>query len=86
MERLIGGASYSLGLILVVIAWADRKIGMDRLLRNWGLVYIANCAGALMIALMVLSSAVLSRSRWGRRRGGGDRDPGCHGENRLGIS
>lgn len=73
IERLIGGAAFSLGLILVVIAgaelftgnnlvviaWADRKIGLGRLLRNWGLVYIANFAGALLIVIMVVFSGVL---------------------------
>jgi formate/nitrite transporter len=73
LEHLIGGAAFSLGLVLVVvagaepftgnnlvvIAWADRKIGLGRLLRNWGLVHIANFAGALLIALMVLFSGVL---------------------------
>jgi formate/nitrite transporter len=64
--RLLGGAAFSLGLILVVIggaelftgnalivmAWVDRKVSTSALLRNWGVVFVANLAGALaMVAL-----------------------------------
>jgi formate/nitrite transporter len=64
--RLLGGAAFSLGLILVVIggaelftgnalivmAWVDGKVGLGALLRNWGIVFVANFAGALaMVAL-----------------------------------
>ncbi|ANK81924.1 MAG: formate transporter FocA [Rhizobiales bacterium NRL2] len=59
--RLLGGAAFSLGLILVVVggaelftgnslmvmAWAARQVSTARLLRNWALVYPANLAGAL---------------------------------------
>lgn len=65
--RLLGGVAFSLGLILVVIAgaelftgnnlivmaWADRKITLRRLLRNWVLVYLANFAGAVGTALLM---------------------------------
>ena len=67
LHRWIGGIAFSLGLVLVVIAgaelftgnnliimaWADKKIGSGALLRNWGLVYLGNFAGAL-IAVMLL--------------------------------
>lgn len=73
VERLVGGVCFSLGLILVVvagaelftgnnlivIAWADRKISSARLLRNWGLVYVANFAGAVAIAVMVVLSGMM---------------------------
>lgn len=64
--RLLGGAAFSLGLILVVIggaelftgnalivmAWVDGKVGLGDLLRNWAIVFVANLAGALaMVAL-----------------------------------
>lgn len=71
--RLIGGAAFSLGLILVVVAgaelftgnnlivmaWADGKVTTARLLRNWSLVYFANFAGAVGIALLMHWSGVL---------------------------
>ncbi len=72
--RWLGGIAFSLGLILVVIggaelftgnnlivmAWADRKITSAQLLRNWSLVYIANMAGSLGMALMAHWSGTLS--------------------------
>lgn len=71
--RLLGGLAFSLGLILVVIAgaelftgnnliimaWADRKVATLQLLRNWGVVYIANFVGAGATAMMVFWSGSL---------------------------
>ncbi|MGR3761898.1 formate/nitrite transporter family protein [Roseobacteraceae bacterium NS-SX3] len=62
--RFLGGAVFSLGLILVIVGGAelftgnalmtmaavDRKITVRALLRNWGLVYLGNFAGALALA------------------------------------
>jgi len=66
-SRLLGGLAFSLGLILVVVAgaelftgnnllvmaWADGKITTRELLRNWILVYPANAAGAIGLAVVV---------------------------------
>ncbi|HJU82925.1 MAG TPA: formate/nitrite transporter family protein [Holophagaceae bacterium] len=70
--RILGGAAFSLGLVLVVvsgaelftgnnlivIAWADRKITTLALLRNWALVYVGNFAGAVLTALGVHLSGI----------------------------
>lgn len=70
--RFLGGMAFSLGLVLVVVAgaelftgnnlivmaWAERRIGTARLLRNWGLVYTGNLVGALGSALFVWLSGV----------------------------
>ena len=75
-SRLIGGAAFSLGLVLcvvggaelftgnnlIVMAWADRKITGARLLRNWGIVYIGNFIGALGTAALVVLSGVFDLS------------------------
>ena len=59
--RLLAGLTFSLGLILVVVAgaelftgnnlivmaWAGKRVTTTRLLRNWILVYCGNFAGAL---------------------------------------
>src|SRR3990172_2805944 len=59
--RLLGGAVFSLGLILVVIggaelftgnnlivmAWASGKVTGRALLRNWLIVYLGNFVGAI---------------------------------------
>jgi formate transporter len=70
VTRMLMGVVFSLGLILVVvagaelftgnnlivIAWAQRRIPLTRLLRNWGLVYVGNLAGALgTVALVYLA-------------------------------
>ncbi len=68
--RLLGGLSFSLGLLLVVVAgaelftgnnllamaWADGRIGTRELLRNWGVVCAANFVGAVGLALLVYLS------------------------------
>jgi len=67
LTKLLGGVAFSLGLILVVVAgaelftgnnliimsWISGRTSFVRLLRNWGLVYFANLAGALsLVGLM----------------------------------
>ncbi len=73
IERIVGGVCFSLGLILVVIAgaelftgnnliviaWADRKITSQQLLRNWGLVFVANFVGAVATAVIVDLSGIM---------------------------
>lgn len=76
LHRLAGGVAFSLGLILVVVggaelftgnnlivmAWADRKIGTLALLRNWLIVYAGNFVGALGCAVLVKYSGVMTLS------------------------
>lgn len=71
--RLVGGLAFSLGLILIIIggaelftgntlivmAWADKKVSSRALSRNWGVSFVANVLGALLMALMVSWSGVL---------------------------
>ena len=70
--RLLGGVSFSLGLILVVVAgaelftgnnliamaWASRLIGIRDVLRNWLLVYVGNVVGCLGTVLLVAWAGV----------------------------
>jgi formate/nitrite transporter len=70
ISKLLGGLTFCLGLILVVIggaelftgnnliimAWANRQISTSRLLRNWGIVYMGNFVGAIITVLVVLLS------------------------------
>lgn len=72
--RLIGGIAFSLGLILVIVggaelftgnalivmAAASRQVSTMALLRNWGIVYIGNFAGALGAAALVYLSGILA--------------------------
>lgn len=70
MQRLLGGLVFCLGLILVVVAGAelftgnnlmimayvDSRISTKLLLRNLGIVYIANFVGAAGFAMLVAMS------------------------------
>jgi formate/nitrite transporter len=72
--RLLGGLAFSMGLILVVVggaelftgnnlivmAWADRRIGTLALLRNWTLVYVANFAGAAANVVLMHVTGLLA--------------------------
>ncbi|MEA1871197.1 MAG: formate/nitrite transporter family protein [Candidatus Bipolaricaulota bacterium] len=72
MAKLIGGAVFSVGLMLVVIAGAelftgnnliflsvlDRQASVGRLLRNWTIVYFANAVGSLLLVLLMYWSGL----------------------------
>jgi formate transporter len=74
VSRLLGGVSFCLGLILVVVAgaelftgnnllamaWASRLIGTRDVLRNWLLVYLGNVIGCLATVLFVTWADVAS--------------------------
>jgi formate transporter len=73
-SRLLGGVAFSLGLVLVIVggaelftgnslivmAWASRRITLSALLRNWGIVYAGNFAGALGMVALAYLSGILS--------------------------
>ncbi|MBT4020571.1 MAG: formate/nitrite transporter family protein [Alphaproteobacteria bacterium] len=71
--RVLGGAVFSLGLILVIVggaelftgnnlivmAWASGDVSMASLMRNWVLVYAGNMVGSLgAVALVALSGTL----------------------------
>lgn len=72
-SRLLGGVAFSLGLILVlvggaelftgnvliVMGWAHGKVAFGGLLRNWGLVFVGNFAGAVGMAVLAYWSGFL---------------------------
>jgi formate/nitrite transporter len=72
-HRVLGGAVFALGLILVVVGGAelftgnalmvmaavDRKISPGALVRNWGIVYLGNLAGAVGLAVAFGFSGLL---------------------------
>ncbi|HLE27442.1 MAG TPA: formate transporter FocA [Anaerolineales bacterium] len=71
VTRLLAGAVFSLGLILVVVggaelftgnnlivmAWANRKVSTRLLLRNWLIVYLGNFVGAVGTAVLAYFSS-----------------------------
>jgi len=68
--RLLAGAVFTLGLVLVVVAgaelftgnnlivmaWASRRVATTRLLGNWGIVWVGNFVGAFATALILFVS------------------------------
>ena len=74
ITRLLGGLSFSLGLVLVVIggaelftgnnllamAWASGRIRTRALVRNWFLSYIGNLVGCLGTVLLVVWADIAS--------------------------
>ncbi len=73
MTKMIGGLVFSLGLILVIVAgaelftgnnlivmaWANKSISTQQLLKNWLIVYFANFTGAVLAALAIFYSGLL---------------------------
>lgn len=69
-SRLLGGVTFSLGLILVVVAgaelftgnnllvmaWASYRITTGELLKNWVIVYLANFLGSMGLVWLVFLS------------------------------
>jgi formate/nitrite transporter len=67
LGKLLGGLTFSLGLILVVVAgaelftgnslivapWLSTRVTASALLRNWGIVYFANLAGSLILVAVL---------------------------------
>jgi len=72
ISKLIGGAVFSVGLMLVVVAGAelftgnnlivlsvlDRQVTVRKLLRNWTIVYFANLVGSLFLVLLMYWSGL----------------------------
>lgn len=68
LSRLLGGLTFSLGLILVILAgaelftgnnllvmaWVSRRITTAELLKNWGIVFISNFTGSIGMVFLVL--------------------------------
>ncbi len=73
MGRVVSGAVFGVGLVLVVVAGAElftgnilmvvgtltRKFSLVSMLRNWVAVYIGNMAGALLLVVLVWHSGLL---------------------------
>lgn len=56
----LAGAELFTGNSLMTLAVLEKKISLLKMLRNWIIVYIANFAGSILIAWMVVNTGVLS--------------------------
>ena len=75
LAKFAGGVVFPVGLMLVVICGAElftgnnlmtlavmeKKITMGQVFRNWGLVYVANFIGALILVIVVFYSDTLAK-------------------------
>jgi formate/nitrite transporter len=73
LGRIAAGLSFSLGLVmlvvaggelftgnnLMVLAYASRKISARALLHNWSLAYVANAAGGILLAVVMHRAGIL---------------------------
>ena len=53
---VVGGGELFTGNVLLVVAWAQKKISLLLLLRNWLIVYIGNFIGSLTVVFLILIS------------------------------
>ncbi len=56
MMVLVAGAELFTGNNLIVMACANRRVSLGKLLRNWGLVYLGNLIGSLAMAALMFWS------------------------------
>lgn len=76
MTNMLGGAAFSVGLMLVVIAGAElftgnclipmgvfqRKISISGLFKNWTVVYFGNVIGSLLLVFLMFFSGLYGNS------------------------
>jgi formate/nitrite transporter len=74
VAKLLGGAVFPIGLMLVVVCGAelftgnnlmtlallDKKISFSQMMKNWTLVYLANFIGSMIIVLLVYYGDMLT--------------------------
>jgi formate transporter FocA len=70
ITKMLIGLVFSLGLILVIVAgaelftgnnlimmaWASKKVSTLQVLRNWGIVYLGNFIGSIMLVVLMFLS------------------------------
>lgn len=80
-SHLIGGLAFSLGLIFIVvcggelftstvlslISLANKQLGLGKMFRIWGTVYLGNFIGASLLVLLVMSAQLynINQGQWG---------------------
>lgn len=55
---IVGGAELFTGNALIVMAWVDGLVTLSALLRNWGIVYVANLAGAGLAVILAVGAGL----------------------------
>ncbi len=57
---LLAGSELFTGNCLLIIPVLEREISVGAMLRNWGIVYLGNFVGSILVAWMVVNSHQLS--------------------------
>ncbi|KTF04148.1 putative formate transporter 1 [Trueperella bernardiae] len=81
LTKLVGGVSFSVGLILVILTGADlftsttmtliplteHRIRAGQWAKHWGIVYLGNFTGALVLAALIVASGTYMQGEgaWG---------------------
>lgn len=77
--KFLGGSVFSVGLMLVVIGGAElftgnnliitgvlaRTVGLKGMFRNWGVVYIANFIGSILLVFIIFYSGLWKTNNFG---------------------
>lgn len=56
MMVVLTGAELFTGNTLIVVSVLEKKTPLSKMLKNWGLVYLGNFIGSMLIVLMILNS------------------------------
>jgi formate/nitrite transporter len=62
MLVIIAGGELFTGNCLMIIACAEKRITVRAMLRSWAVVYLGNCAGSLLVVLLIFLSGQLDFS------------------------
>lgn len=60
MLVILAGGELFTGNTMIIAAVAEKKVTMIRMLRNWGIVYLGNLVGSLIIVYMIYASGLLT--------------------------
>jgi formate/nitrite transporter len=55
---IVGGGELFTGNALIILAAMDKRISMRQLFRNWLIVYVSNCAGALIVVFLMYATGL----------------------------
>lgn len=56
------GTDLFTGNSLIIMAWLHKKVSMKKMLSNWGLVWLGNLLGAIVVGFLIYKSGIFSWS------------------------
>lgn len=61
LGKAMAGAIFGTGLMLVILAGVlEKKVTLGKMLSNWGVVYLGNFVGSVLIAYLMVASGLFS--------------------------